>query len=413
MGKHRTRVKLVFILSILIVCVLSGSCTSDRVFNKNLSAITKPYDFNLMTWEFNAIVGEIRCAFCDQRQQTDEEASKVIEYFTKVERIKELKSVIEAVSAGDEQGDLASLEDELVSLQKQNVIVVDTVERIIKSQIREVLLQQGIFNPFYKHLKWRLGFPPLTFEVENPPYLLVVSPRDRIESIKQVMLQQNLSLEEIESIEVEVDELGVSSLVTEIGGFAAYPSVITSNNGLHFTIDTATEEWIHQYLAFKPLGFLYVLDLSGISRNYEIVTMNETLASMVSKEIGSLVCEKYYAQYENEDTQLEVEVSGFDFNREMRETRKKVDEYLAQGQIEPAEEFMEQQRQYLASNGYYIRKLNQAYFAFHGTYADSPTSISPIGAELKKLRSQSNSLEDFLETAAALTSRQQLKDSIK
>ncbi|GAH79323.1 unnamed protein product, partial [marine sediment metagenome] len=103
----------------------------------------------------------------------------------------------------------------------------------------------------------------------------------------------------------------------------------------------------------------------------------------------------------------------FDFNREMREIRKTVDKYLAQGEIEQAEEFMEQKRQYLASMGRYIRKLNQAYFAWHGTYADRPTSISPIGVELKKLRSQSASLKDFLNTVAVMTSRQDLSDSIK
>ncbi|MFC1916656.1 hypothetical protein ACFLX1_00775 [Chloroflexota bacterium] len=42
---------------------------------------------------------------------------------------------------------------------------------------------------------------------------------------------------------------------------------------------------------------------------------------------------------------------------------------------------MEQKRQYLAEMSYHIRKLNQAYFAFHGTYADKPAFISPIGHE--------------------------------
>ena len=97
----------------------------------------------------------------------------------------------------------------------------------------------------------------------------------------------------------------------------------------------------------------------------------------------------------------------------MREIRRAVDEYLAQGEIEQAEEFVEQKRQYLDSMGYYIRKLNQAYFAFHGTYADKPTSISPIGVEPRTLREQSASLKDFLNTVAAMTSRQELSDSIK
>ena len=64
---------------------------------------------------------------------------------------------------------------------------------------------------------------------------------------------------------------------------------------------------------------------------------------------------------------------------------------------------MEQQRQYIVANGYQIRKLNQAYFAFHGTYADSPTSVSPIGAMVRELRAQSATLQEFLATASRLT----------
>ena len=88
--------------------------------------------------------------------------------------------------------------------------------------------------------------------------------------------------------------------------------------------------------------------------------------------------------------------------------KEAVDKYLADGEISVAEEFMEMKRQYLAENGYYIRKLNQAYFAFHGAYADAPTSVSPIGTELGELRSQSSTLKMFLETAASMTGREDL-----
>jgi hypothetical protein len=132
---------------------------------------------------------------------------------------------------------------------------------------------------------------------------------------------------------------------------------------------------------------------------------------MVSKEISSMVYEKYYSEYENGANQTPE--SEFDFNQEMREIRKTVDEYLARGEIEKAEEFMGQKQQYLMSMGYYIRKLNQAYFAYEGTYADSPAFISPIGLELKELRSQSASLKYFLNTVSSMTSHQELRDSIR
>jgi len=378
-------------------------------FDNCLSPIVKPYRFSIAKWESVAIPHEINRWIFDSYEKSDDEVHMVTEYFSSVERIKTLKSEIQAINAGNRQGDSASLEAELNSLQEQRMALEGTVEKIIERQIRESLAQQGIFNPIDKYIRLKVDFPPVNFELEKPPCSLVVSPRDRIETVREILLLPNLSLKEIEGIEAKVDKLGVSSLVVELGGCATYPTFVTNESSLRFTIDTATEEWVHQYLVFKPLGFLYLLDLTGVSRNYEVATINEALAGMFSKEIGSILCEKYYPEYENDVNQNQTE-SEFDYNREMREIRKTVDKYLARGEIEQAEEFMEWKRQYLASKGYYIRKLNQAYFAFYGAYADRPTSISPIGRELNELRSQSASLKDFLNTAAAMTSRQNLID---
>jgi len=295
-------------------------------------------------------------------------------------------------------------------MQQHNFSLERTVEEVLEEQIREALAQQDIHNPLNKYLKIKVGFPPVSFSLEDPPHLLVVSPRDKIESIRQIVLRQGITTEEMGSIESDVDKSNVSSLVLELGGLASYPSLVTNRGDLRFTLNAAIEEWLHQYLVFKPLGFRYLLSMTGIVRNYEIATMNETVAGIVSKEIGDIVYEKYY---DRNDAEVENKDSEFDFNLEMREIRRAVDGYLSRGEVETAEEFMEQRRQYLAENRYHIRKLNQAYFAFHGTYADRPTSISPIGEELKQLRNQSNSLKDFLETVAAMRSRQDLADSVK
>lgn len=346
--------------------------------------------------------------------KVDDEAGTVAGYFSTVGEIKKLRSDISAINSGGRQGDIAVLEAELDELQRRNTGLAGTVERILEKQVREVFSRQGVFNPLYKYLRLKVPFPPLNFRLESPPYLLVVSPREKIESMREITLQQNIGLEEMERIEDSVDELGVSSLVVALGGFAGtYPSFVTNEADLRFALDAVAEEWLHQYLAFRPLGFRYLLDVTGIARDYEIATMNETVAGMASKEIGAAVYERYYEKNEETKAQPGKEKPGFDFNREMQDIRKAVDVYLAEGKIEQAERFMEEKRRYLAENGYHIRKLNQAYFAFYGTYADTPTSISPIGLELRELRRRSASLHEFLETAASMSSRQDLKDSIK
>ncbi|MFC1984443.1 Yip1 family protein [Chloroflexota bacterium] len=345
--------------------LFSGSCASGNSFDNNLNSIVEPYRFNIVTWEVVAISHELSQWMRSRDEDIDNTIAIVIEYFSATEeRRKSLENIL---------------------------------ERILESQIEEILIEEDI-----------LGFPPVNLKLGTLPRLHVISPRGKIESMREIMLDPGLSLQEIEDIEARTDELDVSSLVVKLGGFGGlYPSFVTNSADLRFTIDTAVEEWIHQYLAFKPLGFRYVLDLLGIARSYEIATINETAVSMVSKEISTIVCDRYYPRQK----EFEEDMSGFD--REMRDIRLAVDDYLARGEIETAEEFMEQKRQYLASKGHYIRKLNQAYFAWYGTYADKPSSVSPIGVELRQLRSECGSVKEFLDTVAEMTRRQDLKDSIE
>jgi hypothetical protein len=391
------------ILVLLLACLLGGCATSE--FDDNLNDIVKPYRFNFVGWELGAFAHETRQWLGGEDAEIP--SRTVREYFSLVEQIRALEREI-----ASETGDTVELEAELNELEEQRLALVGSVEEIIADQIKEVLNEQGIYNPWDESIGLKITFPPVNFVMGKLPYLLVVSPRDHIESIREIALRGDLTLEEREGIEADADALGVSSLVVALGGAGAlYPTLVTDDASLSRAIDIAVEEWLHQYLALKPLGFRYALDLLGIHRDYEIATMNETLAGIVSAEIGALVCAKYYPEYA-EDPPPPTD-DGFDFNHEMREIRLAVDEYLAQGEIEQAEAFMEERRQYLLSMGYYIRKLNQAYFAFHGAYADEPTSVDPIGVELKELREEVGSLKEFLNTVADMTSREDLQETLE
>ncbi|HJX13412.1 MAG TPA: hypothetical protein VJ377_07795 [Dehalococcoidales bacterium] len=404
-----SRFRFGLLMAASLMVFLSGSgCARGPDFDDHLREVTAPYRFDVSRWEFGAFLRELGRLGRGTPGSTGNATAVVAEYFENAARVGRLEARAEAIAAGGTPGDLSAVEKELAELRERNAAMAAAVERQLEGQIREALSGQGIFNP----IGGKIPFPPVNFHLGMPPHLLVISPRDRIESIRRVTLLPGMTREDMESIEAEIDRHGVSSLVVDLGGLATYPSYVTDAADLRFVLDTAHEEWLHQYLAFTPLGFLYLLDLAGIRPDYEIATMNETLASMVSKELGGLIYEQYY----NGDRETPGEgtpPSGFDFNREMREIRRTVDGYLARGEIEPAERFMEMKRQYLATRGYHLRKLNQAYFAFHGTYADSPTSISPIGVEMKQLRSGSDSLRDFLDTVSVMTSRQDLAESLR
>jgi hypothetical protein len=96
---------------------------------------------------------------------------------------------------------------------------------------------------------------------------------------------------------------------------------------------------------------------------------------------------------------------------EMRETRIRADELLAAGEVDEAEAYMERRREVFVANGYIIRKLNQAYFAFHGAYADQPGAAGedPIGPAVQELFARSTDLHTFVNRVAGVTTLDQLE----
>jgi hypothetical protein len=89
----------------------------------------------------------------------------------------------------------------------------------------------------------------------------------------------------------------------------------------------------------------------------------------------------------------------------MHITRLEVDRLLAEGKTDEAESFMEERRGFFWENGYHIRRLNQAYFAFHGSYAADPGGAASeegvdLGQELRDLRSRTPSYQEFMRLVA-------------
>jgi hypothetical protein len=97
----------------------------------------------------------------------------------------------------------------------------------------------------------------------------------------------------------------------------------------------------------------------------------------------------------------------------MRATRVHADELLAQGQIEQAEAYMEARRLVFWDHGYrHLRRINQAYFAFYGAYADQPggaAGADPAGEAVRALWERIGDPVRFLRTVAGVTSLPELQ----
>jgi hypothetical protein len=105
----------------------------------------------------------------------------------------------------------------------------------------------------------------------------------------------------------------------------------------------------------------------------------------------------------------------------MHTTRLQVDQLLTEGKIDQAEQYMEERRIVFWENGYQIRRLNQAYFAFHGSYAADPGGAASeegvdLGQELRDLKSNIPSYKEFIRLVAwrwRLDQFQDLFDKVK
>lgn len=421
----RSKALKAFNRSLLLICLLvalkRASLHPADFFTYRTDPFTGPYKFDWSAYEAATIVEKLSTRVTGSDQPVgfgrDQEVEEVREYFSLVQDITRLESDIVTTRAQDgEEADISALQAELNRKRAERLRSENMVEAIIRHQIEQVLLAQGITLRLPLLEGWVM--PPVAFEFQSPPDYLIISRRDRIERIGSVSLRPTLSLEQIEEIEELTDEMDVSSLVVPTGGVGAYPTVILESASLRFAIAVVIHEWAHNYLYFHPLGQRY-----GDSQ--ELTSMNETVASMVEDELSLELERIFYPDiYESRLAEMareaapvpaQVDEDQFSFNANMRKTRLRVEELLIAGKIEEAEAYMEQRRQKLVEMGYYIRKLNQAYFAFYGSYAAGKgwaADTNPIGRQMRILRDRSGSLAEFLSTVAGMSSYQDLLDEL-
>lgn len=422
---NTARLVLTNALLIVVLAALLGRSQvllSDKV--DRIRAFTRWVEFDYVDWMLDALLLKNTQAALNAPQYLSiaEQRRVMYRYLDLVRKIDQLNYDITVLYADPEVVDPEAASQAqraaLREAREEEALLAPLAEAVLQAQISVVL----------KDLRLTTGgqpLPPVLYRVTPLPYALIVSPRDRIEQEANLSLLPGMSLEERVAIEEEVARsLDRSTLVVAIGGVGVYPTMVQSTTDLNWLAEVVAHEWTHNYLTLRPLGFNY--DASA-----ELRTINETTANIAGKEIGRAVVARFYTERlpppppeELNETPVEEETAEevaeepppepvFDFRREMRETRLTAEALLAQGKIVDAEAYMEARRQVFWDNGYLIRKLNQAYFAFYGAYNDTPgggaAGEDPVGPAVQALRSRSASLADFLNTIAGVTSFAELQ----
>jgi hypothetical protein len=400
-----------FLLALMLF-LLNGSTLPLGVQWNAVAHIARDVQFDYITWELDALaIKTYQTLYGLHPFITEEDRSQYVrDYMALLAQAQSLEAQVNAIftapNVSDAEAASSELRAERDSLRAELRARQPLVESILEGQVATVLVEQG-FGVGGQLL------PPISMHFTQVPLLLIVSPRDTIRFDISMNLE-HITVDERAALEAQIDtEQNVSSLIVPLGGVALYPAMVLETASILQALDTIAHEWVHHYLFLFPLGLTY--DFASEAR-----IINETTANLFGREIAPLVLRRYYPELvpppvvENRSVQSKLPTEqppAFDFGVEMNETRVTVDELLAEGKVEEAEAYMEERRALFVANGYAIRKLNQAYFAFYGGYQSGAPGVGgedPIGPAVQAIRDASPSIYDWIVTMRDITTRDQL-----
>lgn len=408
---------------LVIFALIPGSTININNQRYAIAFHISDHSFDYVGWELNAIGDKIgQTLFGMHPYLSQEDGSQYVrDYMADLMSAKQLEADITQmyVDPAIDDPDTASstIQAERDTLRESLASRQLTAEAILEGQVATVLVEEGF------GIAGQL-FPPMSMHFTEVPNLLIVSPRNEIRFDISLNLVP-LGVDEVTEIETFLDDTyDVSSLIVPLGGIALYPAMILETTSISYAVEVFAHEWAHHYLFFYPLGLTYFTGGDGFAS--EARTINETTADLFGKVIAEKVLARYYPDLtpprlpapvdpnaEVITTPTSADPGRFDFGATMNKTRITVDELLEEGKVDEAEAYMESQRKLFVANGYNIRKLNQAYFAFFGGYqsGDIPGigGSDPIGPNVQSILYASQTAIDFLLTMRSVTSRDDLK----
>ena len=381
-----------------------------------VGVIARNEQFDYIGWEVDALWGKLTESLTGVTAYlTDAEATALVRaYMRDLATAQRLEADIRAIYTDPDIPDPAAASAELRTqrdtLRADLASRQSLIEAILERQITGILRELGFTTG-------GMVLPPVTMHFTPLPNLLIVSPRDQIRFDISINLDP-MPIDAITALEDQIErEQNVSALIEPIGGLALYPAMILETTSIQFALETFAHEWLHHYLFAFPLGLSY--DFAGEAR-----IINETTAYQFGKEVGRLALERYYPDLvpppppppADPDAPVGEPMPpaappAFDFGAELNETRVTVDRLLAEGQIEEAEAYMEDRRRLFVANGYGIRRINQAYFAFYGGYQTGSPGAGggdPIGEAVAQIRANSATIQEWIVTLRGITTREEL-----
>lgn len=411
--KLRRRGKLCLLFVAMTLLFFSSAIPFDGSLS-SLSNLTRWDEFNFVSWVVSALVDKFSNATLGLEHfiDDDKQAEIVRGYLNQIGEVETLEFRLEELNSDPNlrkrTGEIAAVDARLQEESERMHQYGRIAESILQNQTERSLVTMG----------FGVGgqlFPPLLFKVTDLPLNLIVSPRESISTLRSISLKAGMDVLQKEALEEAVyEQFDLSALVEPVGGIGAYPTMVMRTRSINWLTEVIAHEWFHNYLTFFPLGVRYF-------NNDRMRSINETTANLAGKEAGRQVMIHFYPAYvsmyylpgRDPATVLpEGRQEAFNYRKQMRETRLVVDYLLSIGQVKRAESYMDERREFFWENGYRLRKLNQAYFAFYGSYNDTPgggaSGSDPVGPAVQQLRARSTGLKIFIDQVKKIRSFEEL-----
>jgi hypothetical protein len=410
------------ILGLLLTCLmcallLGAGNVSSADQNDRIRRFSREYEFDYLEWELDAFFQKaVQAATKAEKLLSHDQQTRVVNnYMVTVREQNQLETDLKNAYASPSAADklkVTELKQALDEKNSQLLALSALAEPVIQNQTELSLASLG----------FGLGgqvLPPVLYQVSEMPMNLIVSPRTEISTIFEINLEPGMDVLAREKIECGIfRDFSLAALVEPIGGLGAYPTMVMQSSDIAWLLDTVSHEWTHNWLTFHSLGLRYF-------NSDQLRTINETTASISGKEISQQTLKTWYQQYlPAAEKKLSTvtkkpiipEKESFNYRKEMHTTRVRVEALLAEAKVEEAEAYMENRRVFLWENGYHLRKINQAYFAFYGSYNDRPgggaAGDDPVGPIVQRYRKQFADFHSFMVNIASVKSFNELQSRL-
>ena len=216
---------------IVVIFMLGGGSIPPGDLTDRVRAFTRPMEFDFVTWTINALGVKLsQTAVNPMAYLPDEKRVELaLDYLQLVAQIQQGEAMLHAIytdpNISDPELESTELREGLDQLYARRDQLRPLNEQVLQSQLADIVADLDLSLAGQ-------SLPPVLYHSTPLPKALIVSPRDTIRQDENISLSPDLTVDQHNVLENQIDAaLDVSSLVVGVGGIGLYPTMVSQTSG--------------------------------------------------------------------------------------------------------------------------------------------------------------------------------------